>query len=383
MTARALLAVLLLLQAAPDDCKARLKATVSFLASDEMKGRKVGTPEGEKAARWMAEQFEKIGLKKALPDGYLQKFTLRGDPAPEGFNVFGLVEGSTDELVAVCAHHDHLGIKNDLIYNGADDNASGCAVLLEVARLCAAAKEKPKRGILFCSFDAEEMMLAGSRHFVASKAIDVSRIAAMVCMDMMGGNFFPSDASSLYVLGTENSPELREIADRIPRIEGFEPRRMGINVIEPLGEIYARSDYGSFRTKKVPFVFLSTGQPWHYHKPEDDVERLNFPKMEAGVRYVHALATGIAAAEARPRYVKQQSLTIEDLTLIAATLRRFLEGAGDYDLKEEELGRLRAAADQLEAIVKTGTITPQDAESFKMIGAALMGVAARPPKGGK
>lgn len=366
-----------------EDVQARLQAAASFLASDDMKGRKVGTPEGEKAARWMAEQFEKIGLKKALPDGWFQKFTLKGDPAPVGLNVFGLVEGTTDELVAVCAHHDHVGVRNDQVHNGANDNASGCAVLLEVARLCAASKEKPRRGILFCSFDAEEMMLAGSRHFVASGAIEMSRITALVCMDMMGGDFFPRDASSLYVLGAENSPELRSVVERIPKIPGFEPRRMGVNVIEPLGEIYARSDYGSFRTKKVPFVFLSTGQPWHYHRPEDDVERLNLAKMAAGVTYVHALATGIAALESRPTYAKQAGLAIDDLAVISATIRRFLEGADDYDFKEEELAKFRSSADQLDAIIATGRVTPQDAEAFKMIGAQMMGIAGRRPKGGK
>src|SRR5439155_25268972 len=105
------------------------------------------------------------------------------------------------------------------------------------------------------------------------------KITAMVCMDMMGGDFFPSDASSLYAFGGENSPEIAEVLRKQPRIEGLDLRLVGINVIEPMGDLYARSDYGSFRAKRIPFVFFSTAQPWHYHTPEDRVERLNCDKL--------------------------------------------------------------------------------------------------------
>src|SRR5688572_33140583 len=119
--------VLLAAQDGTKELQDRLKATVGFLASDEMKGRRVGSPEGEKAARWMAEQFEKIGLKKGTPDGYFQKFALGGGMAGEGLNVIGVLEGTSDESVALCCHHDHVGIREGQVYNGADDNASGCA----------------------------------------------------------------------------------------------------------------------------------------------------------------------------------------------------------------------------------------------------------------
>src|SRR6185436_3317927 len=268
-----------------DGTQDRLKATVTYLASDELKGRRTGTPEGETAARWMASELEKAGLKKVV----VQKFKTKGENAPEGLNVIGFLEGATDEWVALCCHHDHLGVKDGQIHNGADDNASGCAVLLEVARRCAASGVKPKRGLLFCSFDAEEILLAGSRHFVGSDLVDMTKVVALVCMDMMGGNFVPGDTSSLYVLGAENSPELKEAMAKVPPIEGLDLRPLAVSIIEPFGEIYARSDYGSFRVKKIPFVFLSTGQPWYYHKPEDDAERLNYGKMEKGARFVHRL----------------------------------------------------------------------------------------------
>ena len=359
--------------AAQEGTRDRLQATVGYLASDELKGRRTGTPEGETAALWMATQFEKIGLRKVT----LQMFKTKGEAGPQGINVIGMIEGATDEWVALCCHHDHLGVKDGQIYNGADDNASGCAVLLEVARRCAASGDKPKRGLLFCSFDAEEILLGGSRFFINSGLVDVSKIVALVCMDMMGGNFFLRDTTSLYVLGAENSPELRDVVARMAPIEGFDPRPMGINVIEPLGEIYARSDYGSFRAKKIPFVFLSTGQPWYYHKPEDDAERLNYEKMEKGVLFVHRLLLGIAALDARPRYLKQQGITIDDLKAIAALLRRFQPE--DLELKPDEVATLQSALEKIDAIVNGGAVTSNDTEALKTIAATLMGIASRRP----
>lgn len=383
MIARGLISTCLVLGAfgAPDDAQDRLRATVSFLASDDLKGRRVGTPEGEQAARWMAEQLEKIGLKKGTPDGFLQGFKTKPDlAAPDAFNAIGVLEGSGDEFVVLGCHHDHEGVKDGKIYNGADDNASGCAVLLEVARQCVAAKEKPRRSILFCSFDGEERMLSGSRHFVNSRLVDMSKVAAMVCMDMMGGNFFPRDTSSLYALGAECSPELQDVLKQAPAVEGLDVRPMGVAVIEPLGEIYARSDYGSFRMKKVPFVFFSTGQPWYYHKPEDDVERLNFPKMEKGARFVARIVRDLAALETRPRYVRPQGVSLDDLKAVSGIVKRFLEHPEDLDLKEEELAALKAGVDRIDEIIKAGVITAEDAKSLQQLGGLLMALSGRRPK---
>jgi len=388
MIARGLLASCLLLgilqgQDKSQELGDRLKATVTYLASDDLKGRRVGTPEGEQAGRWMAEQFQKIGLKKGAPDGYLQKFKSGGEDAPQGFNVLGLLEGATDEVVVLCAHHDHIGIRDGKIHNGANDNASGCAVLLEVARSCAALKDKPRRSLLFCSFDGEERMLSGSRYFVNSGLFEMSKVAALVCMDMMGGNFFPRDTTSLYVLGAENSPELAEVLKKIPRIDGLDPRPMGVNLIEPMGEDFARSDYGSFRLKRVPFVFLSTGQPWTYHKPEDDVERLNFPKLERSVAFTARLLLDLAALEVRPKYAKREGLGIDDLQGISGTLKRFLEHPEDLDVKDEELTALKETVARIDEIVKSGEVRPADSETLSKLGRTLMTLAGRRPKNEK
>lgn len=374
-----LLAWILVPQDASKDVQERLKATVSFLASDEMKGRAFGSPEGEKAGRWMAEQFEKIGLKQVSPDGYRQDFTT-GENALQGSNVIGMIEGASDEFVALCCHHDHIGTRNGKICNGANDNASGCAVLLEVARACTALKVKPRRSLLFCSFDGEERMLTGSRYFVRSGLVDLSKVVALICMDMVGGNFFPRDTESLYAMGAENSPEISEVLKKVPKIEGLDVRPMGLNLIEPLGEIAARSDYGSFRLKKVPFVFLSSGQPWTYHRPEDDVERLNLVKMEKVAAFVRRLLLDLAALEARPRYLRQQATSLEDLKGTLETVRRFLEHPEDLDVKEEDLAPLKAGLVKGDEILKAGAVTAAETEALQRMGLTLLTLAGRKPK---
>lgn len=362
-----------------DEVQDRLRAAVAHLASDEMKGRRGGSPEGEKTARWMAEQMEKIGLKKGTPDGYLQPFKIKQDGS-DGFNAVGILEGTSDEFVVIGAHHDHLGVKNDAVHNGADDNASGCAVLLEVARACVAAKTKPRRSVVFCSFDAEERLLGGSLHFVNSGLVDMSKVAAMICLDMMGGNFFPRDTRSLYALGAENSPEILDVLKKAPGVDGLDVRPMGVNLIEPLGEVYARSDYGSFRLKKIPFVFFSTGQPWYYHKPEDDIERLNYAKMEKGARFVRQVLMELASREGRPTYVKQQGLSLADLQSLSETMKRVLEHPGDLDLSDEEVSGLKSAVARLDEIVKGGAVTAEHGEFLQKVRVSLMGLASRRPR---
>jgi hypothetical protein len=202
-------------------------------------------------------------------------------------------------------------------------------------------------------------------------------------MDMVGGNFFPRDTESLYAMGAENSPEISAVLKKVPKIEGLDVRPMGLNLIEPLGDIAARSDYGSFRLKKVPFIFLSSGQPWTYHTPEDDVERLNLIKMEKAAAFVRRLLLDLAALVARPRYVRQQATSMEDLKGTSETVRRFLEHPEDLDVKEEELAPLKTGLAKSDEILKTGTITPADTKTLQRMGLTLLTLASRKPKAEK
>jgi len=166
----------------------------------------------------------------------------------------------------------------------------------------------------------------GSTHFVNSGLYPVDSFVAMICLDLVGGSFLPGDERRIFALGSESSEMLfdwvgRERAEKGP----LEIERVGVYAIEPMSSVFARSDYSAFRAKKVPFVFLSTGTPWYYHTPDDDVERLDFKKMEGAVDLVVRLAACCAVAEKDPAWRAPVPDIREDAQLMAGACRRVLE----------------------------------------------------------
>jgi hypothetical protein len=315
----------------------RMKRDVRFLASDEMRGRDNGTPEGERASAYVAERMRDAGLKPAGDaGGWFQTFS-------RGRNVIGALPGISDSWIVIGAHHDHLGVRKGRVFNGADDNASGVAVLLEMARRLE--NEPRHHGLLFCSFDAEEDGLVGSNHFVASGLYPVSSFAAMICFDLVGGSFLPGDERRLFALGSESSAELFDWIGRARSGGPLDVDRVGLYVIEPFGPIGARSDYSPFRLKKVPFVFFSTGTPWYYHTPEDDVARLDFRKMDEVSDLASRLATYLACAPVRPSWRDPAPVLREDAMLLFSACKRVVEKA---EIRATDRQRTRAAELMLE-----------------------------------
>ena len=301
----------------------RLERDVRFLASDEMKGRDNATPEGAAAGDYMARRMAEAGLQPAGEKGTWFQ-TIPGRKGDRGRNVIGALPGSADSWVVIGAHYDGLGVRRGAIHNGADDNASGAAVLLEVARRL---KDEPRgHGYLFCSFDAEEDGLVGSTHFVNSGLYATEKLVAMICLDLVGGSFLPGDERRVFALGSESSDLLFGMIGSEREKKGpIELERLGIYAIEPFGALMARSDYSPFRLKKVPFVFLSTGTPWYYHTAQDDMERLDFGKMEAVAALVSRLAENLSCHIVNPAWRTPAPDLVEDARQMAAACRRVLE----------------------------------------------------------
>ena len=172
---------------------ADLRRHVSALADDTFEGRETGSRGGRAAAGYLQMQFKAYGLRPAGESGgYFQQFN------GNSRNILGMVEGSDPalrhEVILVSAHYDHVGYGNarnsfgptGFIHNGADDNASGAATLLEVAQACAQLEPKPKRSILFALWDAEESGLNGSKHWLAKPTLKLSDVRLMINMDMVG-----------------------------------------------------------------------------------------------------------------------------------------------------------------------------------------------------
>ncbi|WP_373330879.1 M20/M25/M40 family metallo-hydrolase [Salmonirosea aquatica] len=187
-------------QAAPS--AERISQHVKYLASDRMKGRGTGSRENDKAARYIIKQFRKLGLAPQGTDGYRQPFTakVRRVVVPDSLrptnNVLGFLNNDAPYTIVIGAHFDHLGMGKQgsskapqpegQIHNGADDNASGVAGLLELARYFSQNAIKEPYNFLFIAFGAEELGLQGSRYFVNNPTLPLEKINFMTNMDMIG-----------------------------------------------------------------------------------------------------------------------------------------------------------------------------------------------------
>ena len=256
----------------------RLMASVRTLADPKWEGRAAGSPGGIAARGWIVEQFKAIGLQPAS-GAYVHPFTYtRNTPAGrqvgEGANVIGICPGRDPTLpyLVVSAHYDHLGIRDGLIYPGADDDASGVAVVIELAAFC---RRTPFRhSIVFAAFDAEERGLQGARAFVATPPVPKDRLALNVNLDMVSRN----DQREIYIAGTHHYPDLKkpldEVVSRAPITVKYghdKPKDIAGGVDDWTNQ----SDHGPFHAAKIPFVYFGVEDHPDYHKPTDTADKID------------------------------------------------------------------------------------------------------------
>lgn len=222
----------------------------------------------------------------------------------QGENVIGYLEGTDPELkkqlVIIGAHFDHLGMgtdgslyrgKDPMVHNGADDNASGTAGVLELAQKFAADKQN-KRSILFVCFSGEELGLLGSGFYVNNPYTSAENVAAMINLDMVGRL---NEEKNLIVYGTGTSTLWKTLLDSLNTPFGFK--------LTKNDEGYGPSDHSSFYGKNIPVLFFFTGTHEDYHRPSDDVEKINFPGEESVLLYVAGITEAIAGMQVKPDYV--------------------------------------------------------------------------------
>jgi Zn-dependent M28 family amino/carboxypeptidase len=252
----------------------RLMSTVTQLSDPKFEGRAAGSPGGIAARGVIGEWFRDVGLEPPA-GGYLGPFTFarRTANAAEvsAANVIGVCTGKDPKLpvFVVSAHYDHLGIRDGVIYHGADDNASGVAVLLELAAYCR--KNPFRRSMVFAAFDAEEGGLNGARAFVASPPVPRERIALNVNLDMVSR----SDRREIYIAGTYHTPALKAPLERVARsarvkvLFGHDRPGTGID------DWTTQSDHYAFHTAKIPFVYFGVEDHADYHKPTDTADKID------------------------------------------------------------------------------------------------------------
>ncbi len=255
----------------------RLMSTVTTLADPKFEGRATGTPGGIAARAWVLERFKAVGLQPVsgayvFPFTYARKSMTARDG--QGANIVGMCVGkdSTLPMFVVSAHYDHLGVRDGVVYPGADDDASGVAVMLEVAAYCQ--KNPFRRSIVFAAFDAEEGGLNGAKVFVSTPPVPRERIALNVNLDMVSR----SDKREIFIAGTYHTPDLKapleEVAKRAPITVLFghdRPKAIAGGVDDWTNQ----SDHGAFHAAKIPFVYFGVEDHADYHKPTDTADKIN------------------------------------------------------------------------------------------------------------
>jgi hypothetical protein len=218
-------------------------------------------------------------------------------------NVIAVLEGEgplAEETVIVGAHYDHLGMGGSgtfapwtvAVHNGADDNASGTAALLEVARSIAAREGKPRRRVVFMAFTGEERGLLGSAHYVKNPRWPLDKTVAMVNMDMVGR----LKDNKLIVYGTGTAKEFDGLVDKLNEKHAF--------VITKKPEGVGPSDHAAFYPMKVPVFHIFTGTHSDYHRPSDDWDKINYEGIRRVADFVTDLTTSIVDADTRPEYIE-------------------------------------------------------------------------------
>ncbi len=272
---------------------------IRFLSDDRLAGRLTGSPGADTAAAYLARRFKAVGLQPAA-GGWFQQFTIaRNAPVAQhahvaglqGSNVIGLLPGRDpvlrNEAIIVGAHYDHLGLggfgsldpdSTGKVHNGADDNASGAAMLIQIASRLAATP--PARTVIFIAFSGEELGLLGSSHYVKQPIYPLSTTLAMINLDMVGR----LRQKRLIVYGSQTAREFPALLDSLNWHAGLD--------LKAQGDGYGPSDQSSFYAAGRPVLHFFTDLHEDYHRTTDDWQKINV----AGFDQVAAFVTGVVTA---------------------------------------------------------------------------------------
>ena len=278
-----------------------LRDHAAVLANDTFEGREAGSRGGHAAAGYIVQQLKKHELKPGGPSGsFFQGF------GSQYRNILATLEGSDpelkDEVIIVGAHYDHVGYGTSrnsygptgFIHNGADDNASGTSGLLEVIEALARFAPRSKRTILFGFWDAEEKGLLGSKHWTVNPTVPLAKVKLAINMDMIGRLRRPLEIS-----GSRTRVGLRQLVSRA--------NELADTPLEFPWKLESNSDHYSFYEKQIPILQIHSGLHDDYHRPSDDVEKLNLDGMRHVSRFVCGLVHDLANEPSPPGFRQAQN----------------------------------------------------------------------------
>jgi len=291
-----------------------VQSRIGILAHDSMGGRDTPSPGLEMAAAWAAAEFRSMGLEAGGDEGgFIQRYayTPRSRDGVEGSavevpNVVGLIRGSDpvlrDEWVVFTAHFDHVSgpadETGDDIYNGADDNASGTAAIMEVAEAFAMLRTPPRRSMAFVLVSGEEKGLLGAAHFASGASLPHDAMVADINADMVSMN----SPEGIFIHGAELTTmgaTLTEVVQAHPEV--------GISIMEdewPQMPLIRMSDQYAFIEEGIPGIFFFSGLHPDLHRPTDEPENVNCDKAYRVARLIFHFGLEVAQAEERVQWTE-------------------------------------------------------------------------------
>lgn len=353
-----------------------MKDDVYVLASDEYEGRETGTKGEQEAAEYISKRFKDLGLQPKGTNGFYQTFSFKPktDPHSEvafvtmaedstitGTNILGFIDNKAENTIIIGAHYDHLGFgsegslyrgKEKAIHNGADDNASGVAVMLDLASKLK--NTNTNNNYLFMAFSGEEMGLLGSNYFVKHPTFDIKTANYMINMDMVGR--LKAD-STMAVYGVGTSPRLKQTLHAVNTRFKLIENESGVGP----------SDHTSFYLNDIPVLHFFTGQHEDYHKPSDDSDKLNYEGMQAISDYIFDVITELNnSGKLAFRKTKNESEETPRFKVGLGVIPDYLyDGKGmRIDGISEERPAQRAGLQKGDVVVKLGDSTIVDMMSY-------------------
>ena len=346
------------------------------MASDTYEGRETGTKGEQEAAEYISKRFKDLGLEPKGTNGFFQTFSFKPktDPHSEvsyvtmaedstitGTNILGFINNNAEQTIIIGAHYDHLGFgsegslyrgKEKAIHNGADDNASGVAVMLDlISKLKNANKSN---NYLFMAFSGEEMGLLGSNYFVKNPTIDIKKANYMINMDMVGR--LKAD-STLAVYGVGTSPRFKQ---------SLMANNTRFKLIEKESGV-GPSDHTSFYLSDIPVLHFFTGQHEDYHKPGDDSDKLNYEGMEAISDYIFDVISDLdKAGKLQFRKTKNESEETPRFKVGLGVIPDYMfDGKGmRIDGVSEDKPAQKAGLQKGDIVIKLGDSTIVDMMSY-------------------
>lgn len=353
----------------------QMKKDVEYLASDKLEGRNTGSPGEALAADYVAERFKKLGLSPKGTDNYFQVFTFTPQKNPHivsdeevkeetGKNVIAYLDNGAPTTVIIGAHFDHLGYGGKgsgsmysgegEVHNGADDNASGVAMLLQLAANLKGVADN--NNYLFIAFSGEEKGLFGSNYFTKNPTIDLTRVNYMINMDMVGRL---NDKNALAVYGVGTSPSWKESLEK--------DNKYGFDLIYEESGV-GPSDHTSFYLQDIPVLHFFTGQHEDYHKPSDDADKINYKGMVIIASYIYDVILDMND-ELKLEFVKTKTEDSQKAPKYSVTLGvmpdyMYNEGGMRIDGVSDGGAASRAGLQAGDVIVKMGDLKVTDMMTY-------------------